>query len=108
MHLILLPFITGLGPFEQWHWLPPLQSTCAAARGEGALGGPHSHCPCFGFVEMTDQDATEKLFYNLVIDLDVESQDQIFDLGSTGEPRKNLPFCASSEGPRWTLNNNTK
>ena len=50
----------------------------------------------------------EKLFYNLVIDLDVESQDQIFDLGSTGEPRKNLPFCASSEGPRWTLNNNTK
>ena len=41
---------------------------------------------------MTDQDAKEKSFYNVIINPDVESQNQNLNLGSTSETRQNLPF----------------
>ena len=49
-----------------WLWQLPLQSTSAAARGDGALGGRCRHCPCFWFVEMTEQGAKAKPFYNVM------------------------------------------
>ena len=51
---------------NKWLWLPSLQSTSAADRGEGALGGQNHHCPCFGFVEMIEQGPKAKPFYNVV------------------------------------------
>ena len=52
---------------NKWQWLLPLQSpSAAAAMSEGALGGQHRHCPCFGFVEMLEQGAKAKPFYNIV------------------------------------------
>ena len=56
---------------------------------------------------MTDQDANEKMFYNIVTNPDVESRNQFFDLESMGETKQNL-FCVGSEGPKWTPNNDTK
>ena len=64
--LILLLFTTGLYPFEQMAGLSPLLSTSAAARSKGVLGGQYRHCPCFGFVEMLEQEAKATPFYNVV------------------------------------------
>ena len=57
-----------------WLWQLPLQSTSAAARGDGALGGRYRICLCFEVVEMTEQGAKAKLFYNIVTNSCWESE----------------------------------
>ena len=64
--LVPSPFITGHDPFEQ------MAATAAAAehfrRRQGRVGATMTlcHCLCFGFVEMLEQEAKAKTFYNVV------------------------------------------
>ena len=66
--LLLHDLPRGLSPLPliEWTWLSPLQNTSPAARDEGALEERHRHCLCFGFVEMLEQEAKAKPFYNVV------------------------------------------
>ena len=65
-HLVLSPFVQAMAHLNKWQRLLPLQSTSAAVMDQGALGGRYRHCLCFGFVEMLEQEAKAKPFYNVV------------------------------------------
>ena len=83
LHPICLFFcylIQGLSYLNKWLWLPSLHSTSAVARGKRALEEQYFHCPCFRFVEMTEQGEKAKLFYNLVTGCGCWESESDFDL----------------------------
>ena len=103
--LVLLPLTMGLDHLKQWLWLLQLQIISAAARDKGALGGKFCHCPCFEFVEMEEQGAKKRLFYNVVTNSGCWDSKSGFDIEPTGEWLYTLFFVrfkGFKMGPKWT------
>ena len=98
----------GLVPLIEWQWVPPLQSTSAASRDEGALGGWQRHYLCFWFVEMTEEGAKAKPFYNAMTYSRCSVRNRFLTLSQLVKPLRIstlFGFKKFKMDPKWTIQN---
>ena len=76
--------------------------------GRGVLGGRCRHCPCFGFVEMTEEGETAKSFYNVMTNAGRRVRIRFFTLSQLVKPIRIsilFGFKKFKIDPKWTIQN---